>query len=137
MADAVTALSEALLTAQRGALAAIQKAYLAHAFEDDALFEQLDAIGCTDVVERDLLRECLDTMRTYGHAPAPTNGAAATKPPAEDEPASEAQWKLIRRLADERGQVAPDGPLTKAQASAAITELKAGTYSADRYTVPF
>jgi hypothetical protein len=120
----MSALAEALLAAQRSAIGTLAKAYVAGAFEDDGdagLIANLDRIGATDAVDQAQLRECLDVLRTFGVPLSATNGAA----PKETRPASEAQWKLIRRLADERGQVAPEGPLTVDEASRLIEQLKA------------
>ena len=50
-----------------------------------------------------------------------------------DAPASDAQWNLIRKLADEKQTTAPVGPLSKAQASETIDRLQAGTYNPDDY----
>lgn len=134
----MTALAEALLTAQRGALAALGKDYIGRPDAGrpvEEVEEALCAIGCTDKLEQAQLIAAWDVLREHGAQAPRTNGQA--KPPAEDEPASEAQWTLLRKLADERGKIAPDGPLTKAKASQAINALKAGTYNADDYTAPF
>ena len=131
----MSALAEALLTAQRQTISALSKAYLAGAFEDDGdagLIANLDRIGATDAVDKAYLRECLDTLRVWG-APATPNG----KPEPGTEPASEAQLRYIADLANERGVLAPDGPLTKAQASKVIEQLKAGSYVAGEWTAPF
>jgi len=131
----MSALAEALLASQRAALAATQRAYLAGAIDADAdVIDTMNRIGCTDSVEQTQYLAALDTLREFGVQAPATNGATTPK---EDRPASEAQLKLLRRLAEEKGTMAPDGPLTSAQASKAISELKAGTYNADTYTAPF
>ena len=118
----MSALAEALLAAQRAALAAMQRAYLAGSIEDmTGLIETMDRIGCTDSVDQAQYLAALETLHTLGVQPPTVTNA----PPKESKPASEAQWKLIRRLADERGTVAPDGPLTVEQASKVIEELRA------------
>jgi len=132
----VSALAEALLAAQRQAIAALSKAYLAGAFEDDGdagLIANLDRIGATDAVDKAYLRECLDTLRTWGAPSTQANG----KPDPATEPASEAQLRFLRDLCERNGKVAPDGLLTRAQASKAIEQLKAGSYVADEWTAPF
>lgn len=54
------------------------------------------------------------------------------------EPATDKQLAYIASLADEKGQVAPDVPLTKVQASEIIGQLQGGTYEPDKWvTVPF
>jgi hypothetical protein len=132
----VSALAEALLVAQRQAIGALSKAYIAGAFEDDGeagLIANLDRLGATDAVDQSYLRECLDTLRTWG-APSPqANG----KPDPANEPASDRQTAYIKSLADDRNLIAPDGPLTKEQASKVIEQLKAGTYNPDEWVAPF
>jgi hypothetical protein len=133
----VSALAEALLAAQRQAVAALSRSWLAAPESDDEyadLLTDLDAIGCTDKIDQAHYIASLRVLKTLGvNAPA-TNGATVPK---EDRPASDAQWKLLRRLADERSAPAPDGPLTVEQASKVIEELKAGTYNADAWSIPF
>jgi hypothetical protein len=131
----VSALAEALLAAQRQAIGALGKSYLAGLGDEDArdaLRVSLDAIGCTDKVEQDYLCTALEYLRQLGTAPV-ANG----KPDPASEPASERQTAYIKSLADDRNMIAPDGPLTKEQASKVIEQLKAGTYNADEWTAPF
>ena len=131
----MTPLSEALLASQRQAIGALSKAFLAGRIDAEHLLEELDAIGCRDVVEQGTLLAALMVMHRYGTAAAaPTTGEAR---PAENEPATERQTKYMQKLADERGTVAPDYALTKKQASTVIEELQAGTYNPDSWTVPF
>lgn len=129
----MTALSDALTAAQAKAIAALERAYVAGLIDAGGTVEQLNAIGCTDVIEQGQLFAALDVLREYGAtAPAVANGA---RPP---EPASESQRQFILRLADERGAVAPDfAGITKAQASEIISSLQAGTYDPERWAVPF
>lgn len=128
----MTALAEALLTAQRGALAAMQKAYLRGSFTRAQVEAGLDEIGCTDTTDTALFLAALDVMRQLGTEP-PTNG----KPAPEAQPASDKQLTLIKTLADEKGFIPPDGALTKQQASQVITAMQDGTYNADKWTAPF
>jgi len=130
----MTALSDALVSAQAHALAALQKAYVRDAIDRDTAVERMEALGCTDRVDRDALLAALDTLRELGAAaPAQTNGQARPK----DEPATDAQLKLVRRLIEEKGFTGPDMPLTKEQAHEIIDSLKAGTYDPDKWSVPF
>ena len=130
----MSALADALVAAQRRALAATQKAYVAGVIERDAASDELSGYGLTDDVDKGYLFAALDVIRARGATiPAETNGAAP-KPP---EPATEAQWSLIRRLADERTMTAPEPPLTKAQAHEVIDAIKAGTYDPQKWAVPF
>ena len=134
----MTALAEALLAAQRQAIGALSKAYVAGAFDGNesragAFRAALDEIGCTDAIDQGNLIASLNVLKVYG-APAPK----ATQPePRGDDLETEAQRKLIDKLADERGLAAPGYKLTKANASKVIEELKAGTYNPDSWAVPF
>jgi len=128
----VTALAEALLTAQRGALAAMQKAFVRGALTGPDFKTRLDAIGCSDVTDGDTMISALNVMREFGAEPP-----QPTKPDTGSEPASDRQTAYIQKLADERGTVAPDYKLTKDNASKVIEQLKAGTYNPDEWTVPF
>lgn len=128
---AVTALSEALAAAQRASLAALQKAYVNAGMDEEAFAAAAVECGIRDSVDLDLLIANLDVLREYGvDLPAVPQTA-----PAEE--ASDRQWNFIRQLADEKGTVAPVGPLTKAQASEVIDSLQAGTYDPDKWKVPF
>lgn len=128
----MSALAEALLAAQRQAVGALSKAYVAGSLEAVELCTSLSLIGCTDTVDQSLLVDALDVLRKYGTAP-PTNG----KPDPASEPASQRQLDFLAKLANEKGKIAPDGPLTKARASEAISALQNGTYNADEWTAPF
>jgi hypothetical protein len=129
----MSALAEALLAAQRQAIGAASKAFVAGTLNETDLFELLDDIGARDTVEQAQMLACLHALQRFGSSV--TNGTPPT--PKEAKPASDAQWKLLRRLADERSVPAPDGPLTVEQASKVIEELKAGTYNADAWSIPF
>jgi hypothetical protein len=61
----------------------------------------------------------------------------AAKRNGEPEQATDAQWKYLRTLADERKMTAPAVPLTKEQASTVIEQLKAGSYDPDAWAVQF
>jgi hypothetical protein len=130
----MSALAEALLATQRQAVASLSKAFVAGKIDAEVLAAQLDAIGLRDDVDQGLLIGSLTVVKALG-GEAPK--AAGTPEPKPDEPASERQTAYIAKLAEERGAIAPDGPLTKEQASKAIEELKAGTYNADAWSIPF
>lgn len=135
----MSALAEALVAAQRRALSAVSKTYVhspLSAAELDGEKERvraiMDAIGCTDTVEQGQLLAALDVIRATGAQLPSEPEASAVKQP---DPASEAQLGLIKRLTNEKGVYAPDGPLTKEQAHEVIDTLKAGTYDAEKWTV--
>lgn len=130
----MSALAEALLAAQRSAIGAMGKPYIAGAIDVADVEDRLRAIGATDQTDSRYLLSAWDTIREFGAQPPPATGQA---PPTEPEPASERQTAFITKLAEDRGVVAPDGPLTKEQASKVIEQLKAGTYNPDEWTVPF
>jgi hypothetical protein len=131
----VTALAEALLAAQRQAVGSLSKAFVAGKLDGGNFLEELDRIGLRDTLDQGLLLSALEVLQEHGgEAPKQPNGA---KSDPATEPASEAQLKYLRDLADKKGTTAPDGQLTKARASEAIEQLKAGTYNADEWTAPF
>ena len=117
----MTALAEALLAAQRQALAELEKAYIAGRLEDDAMLEHLDSIGVTDSVDRFHWLEAVNTLKALG---VQANGAALSRPAALDEPATKAQLDFIAKLSDDKGRVVNVDGMTKAQASAVIEALK-------------
>jgi len=129
----MSALSEALKRSQDASLLVLEKSYLRGAFEDDGDFvEECQSIGCTDASDLALY---LNSMRLrYRYGAEPTQ-AEATKPTTK--PATQAQWGLARIIANERGYVLPDETITSAEMSKAIDAMKAGTYNADDYSVPF
>ena len=133
----MTALSEALAAAQRSALAALAKAYVAQGDPDDELKGVLNDIGCTDKIEQEQWIRALDVHRAAGvAAPAETKATPEQATP-ETEPATDKQWGFIRQLCREKNLAEPDAVLTKATASQVIEQLQAGTYNpADWYT-PF
>jgi hypothetical protein len=62
----VSALADALVAAQRRALAAVEKQYAAGKLEADDVRAKLTAIGLTDDVDADRLLAALDLIREYG-----------------------------------------------------------------------
>lgn len=137
----MSALADALVAAQRRALAQLEKEFVRSWQEDDGerakgFRDALTAIGLTDRLEVDSLIACLEVLRETGGAlPAePTNGARSNP---ETEKATDAQLALIAKLVKERNQPGPELPLTKAHAHEIIDTLKAGTYDAGRWNPPF
>lgn len=131
----MNALSDALAVAQARTVQTLSRLFLASQIGSEELLEGLNAIGCTDVVEQGQLLACLDTLREAG---ASLGNGSSVKPAPDNEPASERQIAYIAKLADDKGYPAPDGPLTKAQASEVIDALQKGTYDPDKYaSVPF
>lgn len=86
----MSALAEALVAAQRRAIAQLEKAYVAQAFEDDRMREMLDAMGCADAVDQDYLIQALDVIRAYG---GPLHARKKASP---------GQWQRI--IAEKQGQ---------------------------------
>lgn len=132
----MTALSDALTAAQRSALAALEKAYVAGRIEPDALTAALEAVGISDPVDTAFLLAALDVLREWGVA-APTMSERVAREDPSQQPASKAQLDYIGRLCDEKQAERPDEPLSKAEASEIIDALQAGTYDPAKYHVPF
>jgi hypothetical protein len=130
----VTALSDALTATQARAVAALAKQYVGGVFNAEQVCAELESMGIRDAVDAGYWLNALGIIREAGgEAPAEQKPREA-KP---SEPASDKQWSFLRKLADEKGTTAPEGPLTKEQASTIIEQLQAGTYNADEWTVPF
>jgi hypothetical protein len=116
----------------------MEKQYVAGKLDGEQARYLLAEIGLTDDVDGDRLLAALDVIREFGAAlpSEPTNGATKR----EDDKATEAQLTLIKKLLHEKGVSAEDSPaspLTKTQAHEIIDTLKAGTYDAAKWTVPF
>ena len=127
----MSALADALVAAQRRAVAAIEKQYAAGRIEREIAAEKLDACGLTDTVDQERLLAALDTIMEYGASlPAePVNGAP-TAP--QERLSSDAQKGLIDKLCDERGIARPNAmPRLFAEASAVIDKIKAGAFKPD------
>ena len=133
----MSALAEALVAAQRRALQAIEKQYVAGKLDRDGAGTCLNLIGLNDEVDQDRLLFALDMIRDYG-AQLPSEPAPSGEPVAKkSEPATDAQLALIARLAKERAVAGPDLPITKQDAHEIIDTLKAGSYDAARWQIPF
>jgi nucleotide-binding universal stress UspA family protein len=128
----MTPLSEALTAAQRTALAALEKAYVAGAIDPAGMINRLREFGISDPVDVGFLCVALDVLREWGVS-APT----MTERVVEEQPATEKQLDYLRKLAEEKGAPVPDKTLTKASASEAINELQNGTYDPEKWCVPF
>lgn len=134
----MSALADALVAAQRRALAAAEKHFVADRITPEELTDLLDSMGLTDAVDRERLIAALTAIRTYGASvPAePPNGAE--KPP---ETATGAQVTFIQDLLKrgEHGMLAEADlkALTRERASTLIEQLKAGTYNPTEWDVPF
>lgn len=133
----MTALSEALEAAQTRAVAVLAKRYVGGNITAEEVCSELETMGIRDAVDAGSWLNALGIIRDGGgEAPAETNGSA--KPKAE--PATDAQFKLISKLLDEKG-VNPDDfpnkPLTKQDAHEVIDSLKSGSYDPAKWTVPF
>jgi hypothetical protein len=131
----VTALAEALLAAQRQAVGSLAKAFVAGTINEEDFFLELDHVGLREEVDQGLLVASLQVVKSHGgEAPKPTGQTAGPKMP---EQATEAQRAFIAKLCKEKNVPEPDVIVSKQQAHEIIEALKAGTYNADTYTVPF
>ncbi len=138
----MSALSDALEASQAKAVAALGKAYVRRDDEpDDELFAGLlHKIGLDDDVAIQFLLAAWAVLREEKAAPPGEQAAPDMYAPGGSRyspPASDAQWSLLRKLADAKGTTAPPGPLSKAEASTIIDALQKGTYKPDDYERPF
>jgi hypothetical protein len=132
----VTALDDALAAAQSKAIAALGKRYVRSAEppEDEAVRSEFAAVGFNDELGVSFLLAAWKILREQGEqAPDAQEPRRDTKP----EPATEPQLKFIRKLCDEKQVPYPDEPLSKANAHEVIESLRAGTYDAEKWQVPF
>jgi GTP cyclohydrolase III len=127
----ISALADALVAAQSRAVAALGKQYASGTMDEDELRAALTEIGQNDPADTSQWIAALDIIRATGAALPRENGAQ------KDEHATEAQVKLIRSLADTKGFAMPTLPLSKEQAHEIIDTMKAGTYDAGKWAVPF
>ena len=78
----MTALSEALVQAQRRAIGALEKAYLADRIDWPQFSDRLKGMGCTYDVDQVHLSDALDTLKTWGASlPAATGESPKDAPP--------------------------------------------------------
>jgi hypothetical protein len=133
----VTPLSDALTAAQRSALAALEKAYVAGKVEPNQLAEAMVMCGVTDHLELEFLVNALDVLKEWGVA-APTMTERVARENGEPEKMSPKQRDFIVKLCAEKAVHLRPGfeGLTKEQASQVITELQNGTYD-QQADVPF
>jgi predicted transcriptional regulator len=132
----VTPLSDALTAAQRSALAALEKGYVAGAIQAERFTDELESCGISDPVDVAFLLCSLRVLREWGVS-APTMSERVKR---EVEFATESQQKFIRDLCERNNLPAPEamGALTKESASEIIDSLqKDGTYDQDKFGVPF
>ena len=130
----MTPLTDALTTAQRRALAALEKAYVAEAIDADELRQQLAGFGVDDPIDVSFLTHALDVCREWGVG-SPTMTERVVR---ETEPMSTKQREYIEKLAQEKKMHLRPGfeGMSKEQASQTINELQAGTYDQQAH-VPF
>jgi hypothetical protein len=135
----VSALAEALVAAQRRAISALEKGYVAGRIERETAIAALDGIGCTDAVDRDRLLLALDTIREWGaQLPAEAKPANGDAEPAK---ATGAQVTYAQSLFAKANAVPLEESdlrnMPRDRISALIESLKAGTYDPSAWDVPF
>ena len=132
----MTPLSDALTTAQRRALAALEKAYVAGELEGESFAGALSAFGISDPIDVAFLLAALDVLSEWG-VTEPTMGERVIG----ERKATEGQVRFIVDLL-KRGQ---RGPLAEAdlraltfeRASQLIDALKNERYKPEDWDVPF
>jgi len=133
----VTPLSDALTMAQRRALAAFEKAYVAGAIDSEYVPARLEAFGISDPIDVAFLMAAWDVLSEWGVA-EPTMGQRVN---GEKRYATEGQVKFATDLL-KRGK---HQPLAEAdlrgmsfeRASQLIDALKNERYVASEWDVPF
>jgi len=133
----VTALSDALTAAQRSALAALEKAYVAGAIDSEAMVAALESAGISDPVDTAFLLSALDVLKEWGVA-APNLTERLARENGTNEPASDKQRALIADLCRRKNVSQPDlAGLTKPKASELIDSLNDGSYDPANWSLPF
>ena len=128
----MTPLSDALTTAQRRALAALEKAYVAEQVDAEQFTAGLATCGISDPIDVAFLLSALDVLREWG-VQAPTMAERVA-----DEKMSDKQRDYIAKLAAEKRVTPPDTlGLTKAKASELINALQNDSYEPEQWVVPF
>ena len=137
----MSALADALVAAQRRAVAAIEKQYAAGRIEPDVVIDKLNAVGLTDTVDQERLVAALDTIMEYGASvPAEPSQNGSERP---QEPATDAQRARIKRDVarlhgdDAATHISTEASLTKTQASEIIDGIAKGTFELEKWWVPF
>jgi hypothetical protein len=136
----MTPLSDALTAAQRSALAALEKAYVAEAVDTEDFRAGLHSCGISDDIDISFLTHALDVLREWG-VTAPTMSERVARENGEPKKATEGQVSYIIDLL-KKGQ---HGPLSEAdlrampfdRASELIDCLKTGNYDPKAWDVPF
>ena len=130
----MTALSEALVAAQRRAISTLEKAYVAGKIDRQTLLDKLIQAGAVDAIEQEALLGALDIIHEWGaQAPSEPKGTDNGAPA----PATDAQLAFIAKLVKEKATTGPGLPLTKAQAHEVIDSLQSGSYDPAKWSVPF
>lgn len=136
----MSALAEALAAAQRRSLATLEKAYVAGVIEAEPMIEAMESCGITDAVDRSFLIASLDVLKEWGVA-APTMTERVARENGAPKKVTEGQVSYIIDLLKKgnHGPLAEQDvrALTFDRASTLIDSLKAGTYNADEWDVPF
>lgn len=133
----MTALSDALTAAQRSALAALEKAYVAGALESEAMVAALESVGISDPVDTAFLLAALDVLKEWG-VQAPNLTERLARENGEPEKASDKQRALIADLCRRKNVSQPDlAGLTKPKASELIDSLNDGSYDPAQWSLPF
>lgn len=136
----MTPLSEALTAAQRRALQALEKAYVAGHIDAEHLSAALEAAGISDPIDIAFLLSALDVLREWG-VPAPNMAERVARENGEPKRASASQVSFIVDLLKRgnHGPLAEDDlrALPFERASELISALKDGTYKAEDWDVPF
>lgn len=136
----MTPLSDALTTAQRRALAALEKAYVAGHIEAEDLPKRLASFGVNDPTDVAFLLAALDVLKEWG-VPGPTMTERVARENGEPKKATEGQVSYIVDLL-KKGQHEPLAvddlrALPFERASVLIEALKTGSYKADEWDLPF
>ena len=136
----MSALADALVAAQRRALAAAEKRLVAGQMEPEDFRDVLVRIGLPEEVDGGYLVAALELIRDYGAA---VPGEPRANGEQAKEPATDAQRARIKRDLDKlhggdaAQSISSEPSLTKAQASTIIDTISKGTFELEKWYVPF
>ena len=123
----MSALTDALVAAQRSAIAAIGRTFVHEPFDADIAKDAFDKMGLRDKIEQEELLNAWALTNAYG-GQLPTSEGPFRMPHSSNGPepaATDAQLALIAKLVKDKRIDAPDLPLTKQQAHEWIDAAKA------------
>lgn len=132
----MSALSDYLEASRASVVKALGKRYMAGTLGEDQTPEGvLASVGLNDPTDTAYQIAAWDFLKESGAEP-PEEAKPARDAP-DQQPATDKQLAFIAKLADGKGVVGPELPLSKERASECIEQLQNGSYDPDKWNPPF